>query len=218
MEKTKKLMINIKKIIKQNQRWIIMFMGIIIFFIILDDILDSEVVNFDEKGYTIISKQTSDFMTVFAKVVTSFASPIILIIVTIVLFVSIKNKKIRFSIVINLIVSVILNFVLKNIIQRPRPTEHRLIDEMGYSFPSGHSMVSMAFYGYIMYLIIKNVKNKTIKFFSSIIIGALIICIGLSRVYLGVHYSSDVVGGFMIALSYLMLYTGILKKIPNDID
>lgn len=214
-EKTKKLMMNIKEIIKQNRRLIIMFVSIIIFIMILEDIFESEVLNFDIRGYYLISKLTSNFITDLAKVVTSFASPIILLIVTATLFISIKNKKIKYSIVINLAISVILNFILKNIIQRPRPTDHRLIDEFGYSFPSGHSMVSMAFYGYLMYLILKNIENKYVRIFSAIIIGALIICIGLSRVYLGVHYSSDVVGGFMVALSYLMLYTGILKRIPN---
>ncbi len=217
-EKTKELINDIKRIIKQNRRWIIMFISIIIFLIILEDIFDSEIVNFDENGYKLISKSTSDFTTFFAKIVTSFANPIGLLIAMLISIFIAKKKRIKISIVINLAIAVILNFVLKNIIQRPRPTEHRLIDESGYSFPSGHSMVSMAFYGYIMYLILKNVKNKYVKVIYSVFIGALIICIGLSRVYLGVHYASDVVGGFMIALSYLTLYTGILKRIPDNND
>ena len=59
---------------------------------------------------------------------------------------------------INLLISTVLNIILKNVVQRPRPNEFRLITETGYSFPSGHSMVSMAFYGFLIYLIYKLVK------------------------------------------------------------
>ena len=53
----------------------------------------------------------------------------------------------------------LLNILLKNIVQRPRPTDYRLIEEAGYSFPSGHSMISMAFYGFIIFnlIIIQNI-------------------------------------------------------------
>ena len=82
--------------------------------------------------------------------------------------------------------------MLKLIIQRPRPDEYRIIDASGYSFPSGHSMISMAFYGFIIYLICKYVNNKILKYFLIGLLGSLIILIGVSRVYLGVHYVSDV--------------------------
>ena len=105
-----------------------------------------------------------------------------------------------------------LNLLLKNIVQRPRPNEFRLIDETGYSFPSGHSMVSMAFYGFLIYLIYKFVKSKRLKWILIIILSALIITIGISRIYLGVHYTSDVLAGFTISVSYLVIYTSIVKK------
>ena len=72
----------------------------------------------------------------------------------------IKNKKIGVSIFSNLVIITALNQLLKNILQRPRPTEFRIVEETGYSFPSGHSMVSMAFYGYLIYLTYKYIKNK----------------------------------------------------------
>lgn len=67
-------------------------------------------------------------------------------------------------------------------------------------------MVSMAFYGFLIYLIYKNVKNKYIKVISILLLSTLILLIGASRIYLGVHYASDVIGGFLIAISYLILY------------
>ena len=106
----------------------------------------------------------------------------------------------------------ILNQLLKRILQRPRPTEYRIIEETGYSFPSGHSMISMAFYGYLIYLIYKYAKNKYIKWISIVLLSILICTIGISRIYLGVHYTSDVLGGFLISISYLIIYISAVNK------
>ena len=112
----------------------------------------------------------------------------------------------------NLVIITGLNQILKHILQRPRPTEFRIIEETGYSFPSGHSMVSMAFYGYLVYLIYKYVKNKYIKWISITLLSILICSIGVSRIYLGVHYTSDVLSGFLISISYLVIYISLINK------
>ena len=135
-----------------------------------------------------------------------------MITLTIVLLVLIKNKKIGISIFSNLVIVTILNQLLKAILQRPRPTEYRIVEETGYSFPSGHSMVSMAFYGYLIYLIYKYVKNKYIKWISIVLLSILVCSIGISRIYLGVHYTSDVLGGFLISMSYLVIYISAVNK------
>ena len=96
--------------------------------------------------------------------------------------------------------------------QRPRPSKFQIISEKGYSFPSGHSMVSMAFYGLLIYLIYKYIKNKKLKYSLIVTLSILIFLIGISRIYLGVHYASDVIAGFCISLSYLMIYINVLKK------
>ncbi|MBR2705210.1 MAG: phosphatase PAP2 family protein [Clostridia bacterium] len=194
-----------------NRRVIVMLLFSILFIAILDNVVDEDIYNFDVAGYEFVTSDMSETMTFFAKIITRMASPVILGLIAFSLFFAIKDKKIRWSIIINAIVAALLNFLIKNIIQRPRPIGHRLIDENGYSFPSGHSMVSMAFYGYLIYIINKKVESKTIRIISTILLSVLIVLIGLSRIYLGVHYTSDVCGGFCVALSYLMLYTGILK-------
>ena len=154
----------------------------------------------------------SDFATPIAKFITNFGGAIFLIILTILLLVVLKNKKVGLSICINLVVVTILNQLLKRLLQRPRPTEFRIIEETGYSFPSGHSMVSMAFYGYLIYLIYRFVKNKYLKWISIVLLSLLICLIGISRIYLGVHYTSDVLGGFLISISYLVIYISAFNK------
>lgn len=203
----------IKEFIIKNLKWIILFICLIGFFALAEDVFNKEIMNGDIIGYKIVSNfLISDFATPIAKFITNFGGAIFLIVLTIALIIIIKNKKIGLSIFSNLVVVTVLNQVLKKILQRPRPTEYRIIEETGYSFPSGHSMISMAFYGYLIYLIYKYVKNKYIKWISIILLSILICSIGISRIYLGVHYTSDVVGGFLISISYLVIYISAINK------
>lgn len=197
----------------KNLKWIILFLGIILFLAIVEDVFDQEIRKVDMLGYQLVSTfLISDLITPFAKLITNLGGAITLISITIILLLGLKNKKIGLLVALNLLISTGLNLLLKNIVQRPRPNEFRLIDETGYSFPSGHSMVSMAFYGFLIYLIYKFVKSKRLKWILIIILSALIITIGISRIYLGVHYTSDVLAGFTISVSYLVIYTSIVKK------
>lgn len=202
-----------KEFIIKNLKWIILFICLIGFLALAEDVFHKEIMKGDIIGYKIISTfLISDFTTPIAKFITNFGGAIFLIILTITLFILIKNKKIGLSIILNLIVITGLNQILKYILQRPRPTEYRLIEETGFSFPSGHSMVSMAFYGYLIYLIYKYVKNKYIKWIYIIALSILICFIGISRIYLGVHYTSDVLGGFLLSISYLIIYVSVVNK------
>ena len=203
----------IKEFIIKNLKWIILFICLIGFFALAEDVFNKEIMNGDIIGYKIVSEfLISDFATPIAKFITNFGGAIFLIVLTITLIILIKNKKIGLSIFANLVVVAVLNQVLKRILQRPRPTEYRIIEETGYSFPSGHSMISMAFYGYLIYLIYKYVKNKYIKWISIVLLNILICSIGISRIYLGVHYTSDVLGGFLISISYLVIYISAINK------
>ena len=203
----------IKEFIVKNLKWIILFICLIGFCALAEDVFNKEIMKGDIIGYKIISTfLISDFATPIAKFITNFGGAIFLVIATITLFIVIKNKKIGISILSNLAIVTVLNQLIKRILQRPRPTEYRIIEETGYSFPSGHSMISMAFYGYLIYLIYKYVKNKYIKGISIILLSLLICLIGISRIYLGVHYTSDVLGGFLISISYLIIYISAANK------
>lgn len=203
----------IKDFIIKNLKWIILFICLIGFLALAEDVFNKEIMKGDIIGYKIVSTfLISDFATPIAKFITNFGGVIFLIILTILLLVVLKNKKVGLSICTNLVVVTILNQLLKRLLQRPRPTEFRIIEENGYSFPSGHSMVSMAFYGYLIYLIYRFVKNKYLKWISIVLLSLLICLIGISRIYLGVHYTSDVLGGFLISISYLVIYISVFNK------
>ncbi len=190
---------------------IICICSIGIFTIILD-LLQKDIVEKDMFVYKLISTYfISDFSLPIVKLITSLGSTIFLILISLILLIAIKNKLIGFFIFLNLAISGVLNQTLKYIIQRPRPIGYRLIEVSGYSFPSGHSMVSAAFYGFLIYLIYKKIKNKYLKYSLIIILLLLITCIGLSRIYLGVHYASDVLAGFLFSICYLIIFTSIIK-------
>lgn len=200
-----------KEFIEKNVKWLALFICLVLVIGIVEDVLDKEIDTLDVAGYSLVSKYLiSDNITPIAKAVTQFGGVVILISIATILLFIIKNKKTGALIWINLGISTLLNQILKHIVQRPRPIEYRIIDESGYSFPSGHSMVSAAFYGFLIYLIYKNVKNKYVKYFSIIGLSLLVILIGISRIYLGVHYTSDVIAGFLISISYLIIFTSVI--------
>lgn len=207
----------IKEFIIKNLKWIILFICLIGFLDLAEDVFNKEIMKGDIIGYQMVSTfLISDFATPIAKIITNFGGAIFLITTTVLLFILIKNKKIGIAITTNLVLVALLNQLLKNILQRPRPTEYRIIQETGYSFPSGHSMASMAFYGYLIYLIYKYVENKNTKWILIMLLSILICSIGISRIYLGVHYTSDVLGGFLISISYLVIYISAINKFLLD--
>ena len=219
----KKYIKDLKIFLLQNLKWIILFISIVLFFMILEDVMDKDIMTTDTKGYTFISTYLiSDLTTPIAKTITNLGGAYWLIGISICLLLLIKNKKVGISVFLNLILASLTNYILKQILQRPRPIEYRIIDENGYSLPSGHSMVSMAFYGYLIYLIYRQIKNKYIKWSLITLLSLLIISIGISRIYLGVHYTSDVIAGFLVAIFYLIIYINIINKIienkGNDVE
>ncbi|ANS76181.1 hypothetical protein AWM70_17650 [Paenibacillus yonginensis] len=99
----------------------------------------------------------------------------------------------------------LLNIVIKSMFKRERPDLHRIIEETGYSFPSGHSMVSFALYGSLAYLLWKHISSRAGRTALLVLNGSMIAGIGLSRIYLGVHYPSDVLGGYIASGCWLTL-------------
>lgn len=96
------------------------------------------------------------------------------------------------------------NWLIKFAFQRPRPTIEHLIHATHYSFPSGHAMASLLFYGTLILLLPLLLKNKTLILISQVFLGLLIISIGLSRIYAGVHFPTDILGGYLLGGAWLL--------------
>jgi membrane-associated phospholipid phosphatase len=113
---------------------------------------------------------------------------------------------------------VAFNEVLKWAFHRQRPEIHRLITAHGYSFPSGHSMGAIVFYGMVAYFFCLFAKSMTPKVLTCVVCVLLIVMIGGSRIYLGVHYPSDVIAGFIAGGAWLVVcITGLRLKVERNL-
>lgn len=107
--------------------------------------------------------------------------------------------------------SLVLMLLLKQLFQRKRPLSPLLKAARGLSFPSGHAIMAVTFYGLLIYILQHTVTNDWLKWILFILVVGLIISIGFSRIYLRVHYASDVLGGFIIGLLWLLISLAVLK-------
>jgi undecaprenyl-diphosphatase len=149
----------------------------------------------------------SDSLTLLMKTFTFFGGEMFLITGILLLLICIweRHRISSFSFTFLLVFGTVINLLLKDIFHRHRPDYMPLVHELTYSFPSGHSMNSFIFYTCLAYFIIRNTKNNKIKFFTIICTASIILLIGLSRVYLGAHYPSDVIAGYIAGMLWFFI-------------
>ncbi|WP_312098839.1 phosphatase PAP2 family protein [Niallia sp.] len=182
---------------------IIVFCGL--FYVIAKRVTSTDIITFDKTIIHFIQSFISDDLTIWVERVTFLGS--ILFIATAIVIISIlllwrrKYTLMIFFISANSL-GAILNKLLKWFFKRERPDILPVIIEKGYSFPSGHSMGSLIFFGSCAYLCIHIVNSTGKKIFAYTIACLFILLIGISRIYLGVHYPTDVVGGYSIGIAY----------------
>lgn len=116
----------------------------------------------------------------------------------------------RFALAQGLLLSVatsgIATFFLKGLVARARPPqEFWAYTETWYSFPSAHAAMSLAFYGFVIYIAWRMTRAKSARLATTIIAASLILIIGFTRLYLGVHYLTDVLGGYLVGVACLWL-------------
>lgn len=197
------------KILK-NKKWVLLIVLVVIFISFSISVILDGLNNFDSSLYNLISKLRLDN---FFRYVTEFGDAFVFFILILLVFSLTKSKKYTVLLSLNLAGIAMLNFLLKNIFTRERPVGIASILETGFSFPSGHSSVSAAFYIYLAYIIVANVNKKWIKCITIAFFSALVLSIGISRVYLGVHYASDVIAGITLGLIYTILFIHFTKNI-----
>lgn len=156
----------------------------------------------------------SDGLTAVLKVVTYMGNwqSITALCILLLLF---KKTRVRYGIPVSVgaITVTALNKIVKMIFQRPRPDiSLRLIEEGGFSFTSGHSITSMVVFGMLIYLVRRYVQDKRTANILTVILAIPWIFIGLSRIYMGVHYPTDVLGGWCLGAAILMILITMEEK------
>ncbi len=181
--------------------------GFFLFVIISYFVVTRDTLAFDTAVRNYIYGFRSGGLTVFFKAVTYLGNWQT---VTLICLLSLLAPRLRLSFGVPMSAAAILAAMLQKLLKvsfhraRPDLTLH-LITQGGYSFPSGHSFTVLIFYGILIFLCRRYVKNKTAANLATALLSCLILAIGFSRIYLGVHYPTDVLGGWALGVCVLML-------------
>lgn len=156
----------------------------------------------------------NDRMTALMKYITLFGSAYVLIPILLVIFFGLKKKIYSLYLSIDLLWAFLLNALMKLFFIRPRPVS-TLLDIGGFSFPSAHAMCSVAFYGFLFIIICQNFKSYFFKGTMFLLFLILVTGVCVSRIYLQVHYFSDVVFGVVFGIISLCIFVSILKNMKK---
>lgn len=204
----------------QKNKIILMTILIIIFILIWILIQNGSMKVFDDYVYSIIkniqNEGLTDVLIIFTNLGGTVSLFFIMLVTVIGMFVT-KKRKDGVSVTLNLLISTCTYVVLKSLFQRPRPPiDERLIEETGYSFPSGHSTNNMAFYAFLIFLVWQNIENKKVRNVLTVLLSCIPVIIGFSRIYLRVHYPSDVIAGFCLGVLVVIFFTSTIYKKIKD--
>lgn len=178
-------------------------------FVLLANTYDSDFVEYiDTQTINIIQGLEQAKLTLVMKFFSYIGDTIRVIIISIIiLFILYKVFQQRIELILFTIVligSTTFNILLKRIFQRERPNFLQMIIEDGYSFPSGHTMAALSLYGIISFLMWRHIPKQSGRIILICISALFILAIGISRIYLGAHYPSDVAGAYLISGFWLM--------------
>ena len=187
--------------------FLVFVIGINLFVELTEKVQGETIENFDESVTDYVTSFRTPDLNSFFQFVTDmgdFYAYVIATVLTGLFFLfKLKNKKFILQLVGVVILSFLVNLALKEVFDRARPTLEHMVVVKTLSYPSGHAMSAMSFYGFLIYLIYKIKMSRWIRGLLTVILSLLILFIGLSRVYLGVHFPSDVVGGFIGGLIWV---------------
>ena len=192
----------------------ILFLGILFVFVaIADEIVLEHENGLDQSVSKSVSLLVSSSVTAVMQVATFFGSSGFLFpayIVLIVYFLFRKKIKLSLDVATVGLTSTFILYLFKDIFKRQRPMDPLIRNVTGFSFPSGHSFSSFTFFGLVIYVLWKSEIQKIWKILLSVALFLIASTIAFSRVYLRVHYASDVVAGFCLSVIWLMLSLWLL--------
>ena len=185
----------------------------LLLFAILTTLVFSKIIlPLDNYVYQVVSSLITPWFTQINIAVSWLGDAPFMIPFLIVLFLYHKTRILFFKpAVLTCVLSFLLNRTIKLILERPRPDINRLVEVSHFSFPSGHAMNNMALYTILVLLICHYAKNNSTKIYSAFVAYAFILFVGFSRVYLGVHYFSDIIAGYLLGF-VVAFFVFLLKK------
>ena len=187
--------------------FVIFVVSLNVFIELTENLKENELTVFDDTVSAAIQSYRHVSLTVILEFITHLGDRVAYIIASLVIaaFFFFKYGKWKFALqtIIVLLLSSLSNVVLKRVIQRERPTLEHLVAVNSLSYPSGHAMSAMAFYGFLSYLCLRSDMSFRSKLASVTILVLLILLIGISRIYLGVHFPSDVLAGYIGGLIWV---------------
>ncbi|MGN7355897.1 phosphatase PAP2 family protein [Paenibacillus sp. SAF-054] len=179
-------------------------------------ILTDHIAWFDNAVISAVQGMETGWLTTIMKFFTFLGSSLMASILSVLAFVFLmvvlKHRRELILFLVAVGGSEVWNIILKNVIHRARPNTHRLIEVTGFSFPSGHSMAAFALYGALTFLLWRHIPSFGGRVLMIIVGVALTLWIGISRIYLGVHYPSDVFGGYLASATWLMVSIILFEK------
>ena len=199
-------------------RWTIMGCALLCFGFIASQIMENPVIGFDETLRHWVYEQRSPLLSAIFIPVTYMGNwQTITVLAAILLVIPKTRRDIGLPFAVISLSSTVIYKLVKGFFQRPRPElDVRLIPQGGWSFPSGHSMNCIVCFGILIYLIRRYCENRKAANILTALLTLLIIGIGTSRVYVGVHFPTDVLGGWSLGLAFLMASILILEKIRGE--
>lgn len=194
--------------------------GALLFFAWLaNEVLEGQTRNFDEATRAAVHQLASPQVTLLMKFISFLgAAQFLFVATTIGVFVLIwlgwKREAILFP--ITMVGAAILNTTLKLAFQRVRPVPFFDIQAPhSYSFPSGHALASFCFYGAVAVMLSVRITDRKLRFLSWATAAIIVSLIGLSRIYLGVHYTTDVFAGYAAALIWVLVVTFVDRRLAS---
>lgn len=198
---------------------IIVLLCTLAFLLLGREILQGQEVGFDLKAFAFADRLASAWLTRVMVIITFFASRNFITVASLLLIMYFlfirKHKWYSLRVPVIAIGSISLNLILKQFFGRERPLVPHLVESSGLSFPSGHAMISASFYGLLVYLVWKHVAHAALKWFLIGLLCLWIILIGFSRIYLHVHYATDVIAGFAAGIMWVVIANFLLKKLER---
>jgi membrane-associated phospholipid phosphatase len=182
-------------------------------FVLGNNAFDQKVFDYLQNYVTPLNNKIMTVFTYLGK--HEFLIPANLVLIAYFLFIR-KHRWYSIKIPAIALSSLALMFLLKNLFGRERPLIPLLAPAKGLSFPSGHALMSMTFYGLLIYITYQSVKNMTLKWTVITVLFLLIFMIGFSRVYLRVHYTSDVIAGFAMGWLWIVVSLKVLRQIEKQ--